>query len=137
MASSIILGALALAGQTLAQGTYQNTGIPRGFPDCQNGPLANTTVCNVNADPLSRATALINMFTLDEKFANMVSFLLFGVEDVCLTYHRALSRLVLLVLVFQPTHGGRRLSTVWPPPQEPTFPLLETTPLRPRSHSQS
>lgn len=85
MASSIILGALALAGQTLAQGTYENTGIPRGFPNCQTGPLANTTVCNVNLDPLTRATALINMFTLDEKFANMVRSTSLGIEDVWLT----------------------------------------------------
>lgn len=85
MASSIILGALALAGQTLAQGTYQNTGIPRGFPNCQSGPLANTTVCNVNLDPLTRATALINMFTLEEKFANMVSAPLVIIENMYLT----------------------------------------------------
>jgi len=70
MAASLLLGALALAGQAYTQSTYENTGIPKGFPDCQNGPLANTTVCDINSDPLTRATALVNMFTLAEKFNN-------------------------------------------------------------------
>jgi len=112
MAATIVLGALALAGQTIAQSTYENTGIPRGFPDCQNGPLANTTVCNVNADPLTRATALINMFTLEEKFNNTVGQRSDTIKNVDLTSSRVLNRLVLPVWVFQRTHGGRRLSTV-------------------------
>ena len=47
--------------------------IPRGYPDCVNGPLANNTVCNTSADPLARATALINAFTTAEKLGNMGS----------------------------------------------------------------
>ena len=70
MAASLALSALALAGQAYAQSTYQNTGIPKGFPDCQNGPLSNNTVCDITSDPLTRATALVNMFTLAEKFNN-------------------------------------------------------------------
>jgi len=42
----------------------------RGFPDCQNGPLRNNTVCDLTADPLTRATALINAMTLAEKLNN-------------------------------------------------------------------
>ncbi|SMQ50067.1 unnamed protein product [Zymoseptoria tritici ST99CH_1A5] len=42
----------------------------RGFPDCQNGPLKNNTVCDFTADPLTRATALIAAFTIEEKINN-------------------------------------------------------------------
>lgn len=41
-----------------------------GFPDCVNGPLANTTVCNTSATPSARAQALITMFTTDELVSN-------------------------------------------------------------------
>jgi len=47
--------------------------IPRGYPNCVNGLLANNTVCNTSADPLARATALINAFTTAEKLGNMGS----------------------------------------------------------------
>lgn len=36
------------------------------FPDCQNGPLSQTVVCNASADPHERAEALVSMFTLEE-----------------------------------------------------------------------
>ncbi|KAF7312125.1 putative exo-1,4-beta-xylosidase bxlB [Mycena indigotica] len=41
-----------------------------GFPDCLNGPLANTTVCDTSASPSVRANALITMFTVDELVSN-------------------------------------------------------------------
>ncbi|KAJ7769325.1 beta-xylosidase [Mycena metata] len=41
-----------------------------GFPDCVNGPLANTTVCDTSATPSARAQALIAMFTADELVSN-------------------------------------------------------------------
>ena len=41
MASTLIVAALAFAGQAYAQS--------RGFPDCVNGPLKNNTVCDVTA----------------------------------------------------------------------------------------
>ncbi|KAJ7056599.1 glycoside hydrolase family 3 protein [Mycena amicta] len=41
-----------------------------GFPDCVNGPLANTTVCDASATPSARAQALIAMFTTDELVSN-------------------------------------------------------------------
>ncbi|QSZ31219.1 hypothetical protein DSL72_000782 [Monilinia vaccinii-corymbosi] len=40
------------------------------FPDCVNGPLANNTVCDTTADPYTRATALVSLFTLAEKINN-------------------------------------------------------------------
>lgn len=40
------------------------------FPDCMSGPLSNNTVCDRTADPLTRATALINTLTIEEKLAN-------------------------------------------------------------------
>ncbi|KAF7340200.1 putative exo-1,4-beta-xylosidase bxlB [Mycena venus] len=41
-----------------------------GFPDCVNGPLANTIVCDMSATPSARAQALIAMFTTDELISN-------------------------------------------------------------------
>ncbi|KAJ7045737.1 glycoside hydrolase family 3 protein [Mycena alexandri] len=43
-----------------------------GFPDCVGGPLANTTVCDTSKDPVTRATALIAMFTTTELIENSV-----------------------------------------------------------------
>ncbi|KAJ7075849.1 glycoside hydrolase family 3 protein [Mycena belliarum] len=41
-----------------------------GFPDCANGPLAHTTVCDTSATPLARAKALIAMFNTTELVSN-------------------------------------------------------------------
>ncbi|KAK4995597.1 hypothetical protein LTR66_004626 [Elasticomyces elasticus] len=43
---------------------------PFGFPDCVNGPLSKNTVCDITASPLDRATALISLFTTEEKLNN-------------------------------------------------------------------
>ncbi|KAJ7644322.1 glycoside hydrolase family 3 protein [Roridomyces roridus] len=40
------------------------------FPDCVNGPLANTTVCDTSATPTARAKALVAMFTTAEMISN-------------------------------------------------------------------
>jgi beta-D-xylosidase 4 len=58
----------ALAGQVSAQSAADRAA--RYFPDCANGPLSNNTICDTSADPLTRATALVNAMTLEEKFAN-------------------------------------------------------------------
>ncbi|KAK7048179.1 glycoside hydrolase superfamily [Favolaschia claudopus] len=50
----------ALAGMTNAY----------AFPDCVNGPLAKTLVCNTSASPTARAKALISMFTTAELINN-------------------------------------------------------------------
>lgn len=42
----------------------------RGFPDCENGPLKSNAVCDTSSDPLTRATALISAFTVEEKLNN-------------------------------------------------------------------
>lgn len=62
MPSFLILAALAAAPLATAQ--------TRGFPDCTNGPLSNTTVCDTAASPLTRATALISLLTIAEKINN-------------------------------------------------------------------
>jgi beta-D-xylosidase 4 len=40
------------------------------FPDCVNGPLAKTIVCNTSASPITRAKALIAMFNTTELISN-------------------------------------------------------------------
>lgn len=40
--------------------------ITLGFPDCQNGPLKSTLVCDSSATPHDRAAALISLFTFEE-----------------------------------------------------------------------
>ncbi|KAJ5146705.1 uncharacterized protein N7443_001690 [Penicillium atrosanguineum] len=48
-----------LDAQTLAT-------IDLSFPDCSNGPLSKTLVCDTSARPHDRAAALVSMFTLEE-----------------------------------------------------------------------
>ncbi|TAQ91464.1 hypothetical protein B7494_g236 [Chlorociboria aeruginascens] len=62
MAVSMIIALAALASSVTAD-----------FPDCVNGPLKNNRVCNMALDPNSRATALVSLFTLEEKIQNMGS----------------------------------------------------------------
>jgi len=38
------------------------------FPDCQNGPLSNNTVCDTTASVTARAQALVAALTNEEKF---------------------------------------------------------------------
>lgn len=64
-----LIGLTALAG-LVCQVNAQTFTDGRGFPDCQNGPLKNNTVCDTSADPSVRATALITLFTLEEKLNN-------------------------------------------------------------------
>ncbi|KAJ7614642.1 glycoside hydrolase family 3 protein [Mycena polygramma] len=41
------------------------------FPDCANGPLANTTVCDTKASPITRAKALVAMLNSTEIISNL------------------------------------------------------------------
>ncbi|KAJ7134379.1 beta-xylosidase [Mycena epipterygia] len=50
--------------------TYAAPAAAYAFPDCVSGPLANTTVCNTSADPITRAKAVISMFTTAELISN-------------------------------------------------------------------
>ena len=43
------------------------------FPDCANGPLTNNTVCDTSKDAVTRATALIDLWTVTELVANMIN----------------------------------------------------------------
>ncbi|KAI1867610.1 hypothetical protein JX265_007412 [Neoarthrinium moseri] len=43
------------------------------FPDCEKGPLANNTVCDMTASVSDRAKALVAAFTTEEKFQLVVS----------------------------------------------------------------
>lgn len=68
---SAALGGLlltALVGQASAQTAANRSA--RFFPDCSSGPLSNNSICDQSQDPLSRATALVQALTLEEKFAN-------------------------------------------------------------------
>ncbi|RDX51851.1 glycoside hydrolase family 3 protein [Lentinus brumalis] len=44
-----------------------------GFPDCVNGPLANNTVCDTTKDPITRARALVEIWTDEELTNNTVN----------------------------------------------------------------
>ncbi|KAK1139887.1 hypothetical protein N8T08_011048 [Aspergillus melleus] len=44
--------------------------IDLGFPDCGNGPLSKTLVCDTSARPHDRAAALISLFTFEELVNN-------------------------------------------------------------------
>ncbi|KAI0828925.1 glycoside hydrolase family 3 protein [Trametes gibbosa] len=44
-----------------------------GFPDCANGPLKHNAVCDVKKDPITRATALISLWTDAELTNNTVN----------------------------------------------------------------
>ncbi|KAF9887376.1 hypothetical protein FE257_010231 [Aspergillus nanangensis] len=44
--------------------------IDLSFPDCENGPLSQTLVCDPSAHPHDRATALVSLFTLEELVNN-------------------------------------------------------------------
>lgn len=46
--------------------SYSTATINFGFPDCTNGPLSKTKVCDSSARPHDRAAALVSMFTLEE-----------------------------------------------------------------------
>lgn len=46
---------------------------PYGFPDCKQGPLADNLVCNSSASVVDRASALVNLFSVDELLNNTES----------------------------------------------------------------
>lgn len=59
----VFLAHLVLASVSLAQFNFS-------FPDCANGPLKSTIVCNTAKDAATRAHALIQMFTDEELIRN-------------------------------------------------------------------
>ncbi|KAF9452025.1 glycoside hydrolase family 3 protein [Macrolepiota fuliginosa MF-IS2] len=60
----LVATTLAVAANlALAQFNYS-------FPDCTNGPLSSTVVCDATQDPATRAKALIQMFTDEELTQN-------------------------------------------------------------------
>ncbi|RDL41531.1 uncharacterized protein BP5553_01510 [Venustampulla echinocandica] len=59
MALPLVVGFVALISAVSAD-----------FPDCINGPLSNNAICDYEADPYERATALVKLFTFDEKIIN-------------------------------------------------------------------
>jgi beta-D-xylosidase 4 len=44
-----------------------------GFPDCQSGPLTHNAICDTALDPITRATALVELFTVPELINNTVN----------------------------------------------------------------
>jgi len=57
-----------LAVSTLA--IVISVGLAYSFPDCVDGPLNSTTVCDTSKDPATRARALIEMLTDEELIQN-------------------------------------------------------------------
>ncbi|KAJ7282711.1 glycoside hydrolase family 3 protein [Mycena rebaudengoi] len=57
---------------TVSGPTTQSAGFTYEFPDCVNGPLSNTTVCDTSKDALTRARALVALFTTTELIQNSV-----------------------------------------------------------------
>ncbi|KAJ6587125.1 glycoside hydrolase family 3 protein [Mycena vulgaris] len=43
-----------------------------GFPDCVNGPLKHNAVCDTTKDPVTRAKAVVSLFTTTELIQNSV-----------------------------------------------------------------
>ncbi len=56
--TAIAVGALSVSGYT--------------FPNCVDGPLADNTVCDTSKDAITRATALIDLWTDQELLNNLV-----------------------------------------------------------------
>ena len=61
----VFLSALAAGGSAAAP--------PYSFPDCTASPLKNTTVCDTSKDAITRATALIDLWTDAELMDNSVN----------------------------------------------------------------
>ena len=62
---AIAIGSSSVLGFTIPDMKY-------GFPDCVNGPLSNNTVCDTSKDAITRATALIDLWTDAELISNSV-----------------------------------------------------------------
>ena len=67
-----VLRRLATFLTALAVGTSSVSGF-YAFPDCVNGPLADNTVCDTSKDAITRATALIDLWTNEELTNNTVN----------------------------------------------------------------
>jgi beta-D-xylosidase 4 len=44
----------------------------REFPDCLNGPLASSKICDTSAPPSERAAALVALLEPEEKLENLI-----------------------------------------------------------------
>lgn len=71
------------------------------YPDCSNGPLAKTVVCDPTASPPDRAAALVKAMNISEKLVNLVECVLF------LTFYHVDTKSPALT---QPQPKQRRLS---------------------------
>lgn len=56
--------ALLLGGPQIVNATI--------YPDCVNGPLAKTLICDATASPADRAAALVKEMNISEKLVNLV-----------------------------------------------------------------
>ena len=73
MANGIRRLSAFLAALAVGASSVQAAAPPYGFPDCVNGPLKNNTVCDVTKDAITRATALIDLWTDEELTNNTVN----------------------------------------------------------------
>lgn len=44
-----------------------------GFPDCTQAPLKGNDVCDTSKDPVTRAAAIVNLFTVPELINNTIN----------------------------------------------------------------
>ncbi len=56
----------------IAVGTSSVSGF-YAFPDCVKGPLSTNTVCDTSKDAITRASALVDLWTDDELTSNTVN----------------------------------------------------------------
>lgn len=71
MHSLIVLASIvSLVGRGAAQDDDQDR--VREFPDCVDGPLASTKVCDRSVPPAERAAALVALLEPEEKLQNII-----------------------------------------------------------------
>lgn len=88
------------------------------YPDCANGPLANTTVCDPKASPPDRAAALVKAMNISEKLVNLVEYA--NSTEIIAWFSRAeadgygvVKVKALQDLAYLRMRGGAKLFTEW------------------------
>ncbi|KAJ7496078.1 glycoside hydrolase family 3 protein [Mycena galericulata] len=70
-----LANALAPSNLTVVSGSLTPAAVvpfAYGFPDCVNGPLKGNAVCDTTKDPVTRAKAVISLFTTTELIQNSI-----------------------------------------------------------------
>ncbi|KAJ7702980.1 glycoside hydrolase family 3 protein [Mycena rosella] len=70
----LLLLAFAAAANAFVHSNITGSAVSQsGFPDCVNGPLSNNTVCDTTKDPITRAKALLDLWTTTEMIHNSLT----------------------------------------------------------------